>query len=296
MTQLNLIELAKLGNPKAIATLMNRHLEPKGVTVKVSISNDCLMVIAESTHLPDQSFLVYFVRKGMTALQAQAIKRVIVWGQTSGKTTPEWKEAFELDNDVSFPKVEPSPSANEQNIPDQKTAKNQVLPKFNLLHQALNIIYKLTPPLTLFLGGLFILIMAFYAASEILLVKQNSQIASSSEAGKSINTELAVVKPENFIEIYLSSIINQEKNSSAYWCSDSKNYVRPFGYPKNWKIIKVTKYGFASIDAWVKLYYSKKEDSRIRDWDIYIKKESAPDWANKLPGGWCIASIYEKND
>ena len=33
----NLLELAKQGNPKAIAILLNRHLESKGITVKATL-------------------------------------------------------------------------------------------------------------------------------------------------------------------------------------------------------------------------------------------------------------------
>lgn len=35
----NILELAKRGNPKAIEALLNRHLQPKGITAKVALKN-----------------------------------------------------------------------------------------------------------------------------------------------------------------------------------------------------------------------------------------------------------------
>lgn len=38
----NPLELAKLGDANAIATLMNRHLQPKGITAQVALKDSCL--------------------------------------------------------------------------------------------------------------------------------------------------------------------------------------------------------------------------------------------------------------
>ncbi|MCT7967037.1 hypothetical protein NG799_11885 [Laspinema sp. D1] len=52
MNQPNLLELAKQGDAKAIATLMNRKLQPKGITAKASMKNDCLQIMLESAQVP----------------------------------------------------------------------------------------------------------------------------------------------------------------------------------------------------------------------------------------------------
>jgi hypothetical protein len=95
-TQPNLLELAKQGNAHAIATLMNRQLQPKGITTKTTLTQGCLMIIAESEDIPEQTFLVDFLRKGITNLMAEGIQRVIVQGRIIGKTAPAWRESFEL--------------------------------------------------------------------------------------------------------------------------------------------------------------------------------------------------------
>ena len=50
-TQPNLLELAKQGNPKAIATLMNRQLQPKSITAKAALKEGCLQIMLESAQL-----------------------------------------------------------------------------------------------------------------------------------------------------------------------------------------------------------------------------------------------------
>ncbi|HEY9850114.1 MAG TPA: hypothetical protein V6D28_11685 [Leptolyngbyaceae cyanobacterium] len=97
MSQPNLLELAKQGNPKAIATLLNRSLQPKGITVKASLKNDCLQLMLESEQIPDRQELVPFIRKGLTNLQAGSICNVKIYGQQIGMASPSWHEKFDLE-------------------------------------------------------------------------------------------------------------------------------------------------------------------------------------------------------
>jgi hypothetical protein len=116
VTQPNLLELAKQGNTQAITALMNRQLQPKGITVKASFSSGCLMVVAESQELPDQGFLVEFVCKGMINLKAKTIKRVVVRGQATGITKSVWREAFDL------PSINSTKTTNLSNIANTKAS------------------------------------------------------------------------------------------------------------------------------------------------------------------------------
>ncbi|WP_375515136.1 hypothetical protein [uncultured Nostoc sp.] len=96
MTQPNILELAKQGDARAIASLMNRHLHPKGITAKVVFKDACLEVILESAQVPNQQTLVAFVRKGLTALGAASIEIVKVYGQQTGQEFPAWSKEFNL--------------------------------------------------------------------------------------------------------------------------------------------------------------------------------------------------------
>ncbi len=82
------------------ADLLNRSLKPKGITAKTSLSGDCLMLTTEAKEAPDQVAIADFVRKGMTSLNSDAIKRVIIRGQATGSKAPKWRETLNLNGNV----------------------------------------------------------------------------------------------------------------------------------------------------------------------------------------------------
>ncbi|MEH1839424.1 MAG: hypothetical protein V7L20_11775 [Nostoc sp.] len=96
MTQPNILELAKQGDTQAIASLMNRHLHPKGINAQVAFQDTCLEVILESAQVLNQHILVAFIRKGLTALGAASIEIVKVYGQQTGQEFPAWSKEFNL--------------------------------------------------------------------------------------------------------------------------------------------------------------------------------------------------------
>ena len=51
-------QAAKQGNPRAIAILVNRQLQPKGITAKVSVKASCLQIMLEAATVPNQKGLV----------------------------------------------------------------------------------------------------------------------------------------------------------------------------------------------------------------------------------------------
>ncbi|MDZ8034101.1 MULTISPECIES: hypothetical protein [unclassified Nostoc] len=96
MTQPNILKLAKQGDAEAIASLMNRHLYPKGINAKVAFQDACLEVTLESAQVLNQQILVAFIRKGLTALGAASVERVKIYGQQTGKEFPTWSKEFDL--------------------------------------------------------------------------------------------------------------------------------------------------------------------------------------------------------
>ncbi|MGV0106583.1 hypothetical protein NSTCB13_05403 [Nostoc sp. DSM 114160] len=96
MIQPNILKLAKQGDAEAIASLMNRHLHPKGIKAKVALQDACLEVTLESAQVPNQQILVAFIRKGLTALGAASVERVKIYGQQTGKGFPAWSKEFDL--------------------------------------------------------------------------------------------------------------------------------------------------------------------------------------------------------
>ena len=92
----NITSLAKQGNPKAIAALMNQSLQTKGITAKVALKDGCLQIMLESIQTPNQTSLVTFIKKGVTSLGILSVERVKVYGKQSGEEFPAWNQEFEL--------------------------------------------------------------------------------------------------------------------------------------------------------------------------------------------------------
>ncbi len=97
-----LLKQAKQGDPKAIAALMNRSTQAKGISVKASLKNRCLQVLLEGDVVPHQSKTVEFVRDGMGKLQVEGVERVKVYGRQVGQETPVWQEEIVLANANPF--------------------------------------------------------------------------------------------------------------------------------------------------------------------------------------------------
>lgn len=95
MTQQDIRELAKQGNPKAIATLINQPLKSKNITAKVGVKNDCLQILLESAQVPDQEAMVAFIRKGLIKLEV-SLNTVKVYARKLGEENPAWNQTFEL--------------------------------------------------------------------------------------------------------------------------------------------------------------------------------------------------------
>ncbi|MBL1173764.1 hypothetical protein [Pantanalinema sp. GBBB05] len=94
---LNLLDRAKQGDPKAIAALMNRSLQPKGIFVKTELQGDCLEVFLEALDIPEQQTLTAYIRRGLENLRLRSITTVRVYGHKTGDEQPAWSDEFGLE-------------------------------------------------------------------------------------------------------------------------------------------------------------------------------------------------------
>ncbi|RUR73771.1 hypothetical protein ACF3DV_03140 [Chlorogloeopsis fritschii PCC 9212] len=97
MTQANILELARQGDAKAIASLMNSQLQLKNVTVKVNFKNTQLEIKFQSTQVPEQENLVKYVRQEIMGLKTVCIKNVKVYGFQEGKLAPLWSQELNIE-------------------------------------------------------------------------------------------------------------------------------------------------------------------------------------------------------
>jgi uncharacterized protein len=136
MAQQNILALAKQGNPKAIAALINRSLNSQGITAKVERTEGCLHVLLESERLPNQKALIPFIRKGLMGLGVQSINVVKIYGRQAGTDSPQWKQTIELSIDSAATSV---PKLSEQKVsrsPLQNSHVAQIKPTFTAKQSA----------------------------------------------------------------------------------------------------------------------------------------------------------------
>ncbi len=72
---------AKEGDVKAISSLLNSTLQPKGITAKASIKNSCLYIMLESMKVPPQKALVDFMQKVFSSFSVDNCHEVKVYGR-----------------------------------------------------------------------------------------------------------------------------------------------------------------------------------------------------------------------
>lgn len=102
MTQTELLELAKQGRPTAIAALINRSLEPKGITAKAALKGRCLQITLAAPKVPNQKVLAGFIYQGVMKLGPEAIASLKVLGLQNGQKAPAWSQEFKLSPQAEF--------------------------------------------------------------------------------------------------------------------------------------------------------------------------------------------------
>ncbi len=103
MTQFPLEALAKQGDTDAIATLLNRSFQPKGMTVKAAIKNDSLNIIVEAAQTPNKHDSIATIRSTIAPLFLERVDAVNVYGRQPGDDIPDWHHRFLLIDTPSTP-------------------------------------------------------------------------------------------------------------------------------------------------------------------------------------------------
>ncbi|MDQ2099556.1 MAG: hypothetical protein QQW96_18145 [Tychonema bourrellyi B0820] len=92
--QQQILAMAKQGNPKAIAILINQLLQPKGITAIAGFKDGCLHVIVESAPAPNQQDTATYIYKKLCTLKAKFINNVKIYGRELGNKTILWTQEF----------------------------------------------------------------------------------------------------------------------------------------------------------------------------------------------------------
>ena len=135
MENLDNLAQAKKGSTQAIAALLNRSLQSKGITAKASLKESCLQVMLESNQVPAQQASVALIRQEMRKLGAPTITTVKIYGKQTGVQAPAWTEEFELSGQANsqISQDEP-PLTSSQNKP-KNLSNSKSLSSTKLLHK-----------------------------------------------------------------------------------------------------------------------------------------------------------------
>ncbi|MFM7325124.1 MAG: hypothetical protein ACKO4L_09395, partial [Nodosilinea sp.] len=99
------LHMARQGHPDAIATLMNRHLEAKGITAHVAQQDAVLQVVLEAALVPSQGELVPYVTKGITGLNLVHIQQLSISGKQRGDYSSAWSQDVVLPGGRAQPPI-----------------------------------------------------------------------------------------------------------------------------------------------------------------------------------------------
>ena len=92
INQQRLMELAKQGNPKAIAVFLNQFLQPKGITAMTLLREGCFHIVLDSSEVPEQKTIANFVQEKLATLKSKSITYVKVHGRLAGNKSVNWTQ------------------------------------------------------------------------------------------------------------------------------------------------------------------------------------------------------------
>ncbi len=103
----SLAAAVKQGDPKALATMLNKSLAAKGIAVKVLRQGDRLHILLEAATPPKREALLPFLKTGLAQLQPEGILAVSVQGRARGQVESAWQGSFRLPS--AAPELPPTP-------------------------------------------------------------------------------------------------------------------------------------------------------------------------------------------
>jgi hypothetical protein len=100
------MELAKQGDPHAIAALINRSLTSKGILAEAALEAECLTISLQASQIPNQKAVITIIHRGMMILQVEQIKRVKILTYRADNNYLAWQYEINLNNNLD--NLEPS--------------------------------------------------------------------------------------------------------------------------------------------------------------------------------------------
>lgn len=122
----NIVNLAKQGDPAAIAVLLNQALRIRNMTAQVVRNDNRLHILLEADRIPDRQAYIAYIQDGLTRLNVGSIHSVRVYARQIGQKVPAWDEAFEFDQPTISPLS--SPCATPEKLASKPVTPPESLP------------------------------------------------------------------------------------------------------------------------------------------------------------------------
>jgi hypothetical protein len=184
---MSLIELAKNGDTKAISQLLNKALNPQGITAKVDVENDKIIVSLDSKQSLKQPELVRFIYKGLRKLNTLSYTTLVISGKRIDQENLEWIQELSLNPPTELNKLSNIPETQQYQIvhvnniaetgaiiPVNKNAQTPSVVEIATLSKSAKYLQKISHIIIIFLSivislqGLFIIYTLFISLSRIL--------------------------------------------------------------------------------------------------------------------------------
>lgn len=119
MSQAELIQRAKQGEPAAIARLLHVSLYTRGIRVKAHRAPDRLQILLEAHQFPDRHHLVSFIHRGIARLESQAFRTVEIYARHPDTTKFIWCDGFDVRAPIREASASPTTSSSAKVIRSQ---------------------------------------------------------------------------------------------------------------------------------------------------------------------------------
>lgn len=96
MASETVLDLARQGDSRIIAALINRLIKPKGITAKVTTLRRCLHILLESPHRLNQNATTTFIHQLIEQLDVQAVEQIKIYARQTGGLTIAWSQDVTL--------------------------------------------------------------------------------------------------------------------------------------------------------------------------------------------------------
>lgn len=110
-----MLKLAKRGDEKAIASLLNHLCQDRAIqVVEATLNHGCLRIVLESLEICDRDSSVALLHQAVTDLTIDSAKSLMICARQPGKYVPLWSETLALTNPVKNDISNNTKSANSQ--------------------------------------------------------------------------------------------------------------------------------------------------------------------------------------